>query len=451
MFAHEIAVVILEYNRHHHLDLILARLAEQDVTPERFRVIVVDNGSAEPLRRVVDEYASKLSTTYLRLETNAGRAKARNIGIEAVTEPAMLILDGDTLPDRDLVRRHLDVLADPAVAVSLGARREHRIRTLTTPSPLMGSSLSTFSALHDTAQRDLRIPDIEQPVIQDNFDRIGYFFLYTHNVAVRTEVVAASGGFNEDLDGWGLEDLEFGFRIREVLSDGQVMTWSPQAGSAHIPHLRDFNDNFGELKQNQTKLLETYRSFHWEGHRFASPLLECLRIIMIERFAEALGVDDVQPELPEIEQWVGALEPGDTWLLGLGRLGGWRDVAGELRSSLVDWRDRGVPSFCGTQFLRDDRSLRNVVNVDVWRALPWHHVSEALAEARRVAEHPVFVATASHDERFAGLELGRGLDESVPRFVEDAEWLASAIRDLGLDCETTRTPDAVAVRVRERA
>jgi len=446
MSVHEIAVVILEYNRHHYLDLILERLAEQDIDPARFRVVVVDNGSADPLRPVVDDYASKLSISYLRIETNKGRAKARNIGIEAVVEPAVLILDGDTLPDRDLVRRHLEVLTDPSVAVSLGARREHRVRTLTTPT-LKDGLVTSFAGLHDSAQRDLRIPDIEQQVIQDNFDRIGYFFLYTHNVAVRTDVVAAAGGFNEALDGWGLEDLEFGFRIREALTNGQVMVWSPQAGSAHIPHLRDFGGNFGELKQNQTKLLETYRSFHWEGHQFASPLLECTRIIMAERFAEDVRADEVAPELPEIEQWVGELRPGDSWLLGLGRLGGWRGVPPELRSSLVDWRDRGVPSFCGTQFLQADNSLRTVVNVDVWRALPWHHVSEALAEARRVSSQPVFVATAAHDQRSAALELGAGLDTAVPRYVEDARWLTAAVRDLGLECETIQTVDAVAVRV----
>ncbi|QFZ17735.1 glycosyltransferase [Saccharothrix syringae] len=447
MSRNEIAVVVLEYNRHKRLQLILERLTEQDIGQDRFRVVVVDNGSAEPLRPVVDDYASKLSIEYLRIEKPVSRGKARNCGIEAVREPAVLILDGDTLPDRDLVRRHLEVLADPDVAVSLGSRRERRVRSLTTPVPLDHDSPTTFAALHEQAERDLRVPDIDQPVIQANFRRIGYFFFYSHNIAVRTDIAKAAGGFNEELVGWGLEDLEFGFRIREVLSGGQTMKWSPQAGSVHVPHLRDFVRNFGDLKSNQEKLHQSYKSFHWEGHKFATPLLECLRIMMIEELTEALPHDAVLPELPEIERWVGDVESGDSWLLGIGRVAGWRGIAPQLRSSLVDWRDPAVPSFCGTQFLHQDNTFRNVINLDVWRALPWHHVSEALGEARRVSQFPIFVATAAHDANVAGLESSPGLDRSVPRFVEDAEWLAAAVRDFGLACETTRTAEAVAVRV----
>ncbi|MEU0530657.1 glycosyltransferase [Amycolatopsis tolypomycina] len=443
----EIAIVVLERNRRRYLEMVLSALCRQDIPLSRFRVIVVDNGSSEPLLPVVESFGSKLEIGCIRIDKAISRAAARNRGLAEVVESNVLLLDGDTLPDGDLVRRHLSVLADEGVVASLGARREHRPGTLHTQPLPPGASLTSFAALHDCAQQDLRIPAIEQRVIRENFDRICYFFFYTHNVAIRRSTVIASGGFNEDLTGWGLEDLEFGFRVREQLASGESIRWSPQAGSAHIPHLRDFGANLSELVTNQVTLLRHYKSFHWEGHRTASPDLECVRIIMAERLAEVFAKRAVVGrEMPEVERWAG-VEAGNSLLLGVGTMSGWHGIPAACRSSLADWRDRSVSSFCGTQFLAGDGSLCNVVNVDVWRALPWHHVSEMLAEAMRVSESAIFVSSLSYDKDLAGIDRDSG---SGPRFVEDADFLANALSDFGLDFDVFRCADAAAVRVWSR-
>jgi Glycosyl transferase family 2 len=441
----EIAVVILAQNRQEHVDMVLSRLSEQDVAPGAFRVVVVDNGSPVPLAPVVERYTAKLPVACIRIDNAISRPGARNLGLAKVTEPNVLFTDGDVLPDRDLIRRHLDVLADEQVAVSLGSRREPRLRTLCTPANQINRDPVSFAGLHGTAQQDMRIPNIDLPVIRANFDRIAFLCFYGSNLALRTSVAVAAGGFNEDLVGWGLDDLEFGFRVRGALRDGQVQRWSPQAGTAHIPRLRDFGRNLAEMKSNQETLLTMYQSFHWEGHKFASSTLECLRLIMLERIAEtvapaAMAADS---DMTDIERWVDPTSETNSWLLGTGVMSGWETVPSGSRSSLRDWRDKSVPSFCGTQLPAADSSVHNVVNVDVWRVLPWHHVSEMLAEAARVARTAYFVSTARHDRQVGTLEAGDGVD-----FAADAEWLATAIRDLGFECETKRTPSAHAIRVR---
>ncbi|MBA8930634.1 glycosyltransferase involved in cell wall biosynthesis [Kutzneria viridogrisea] len=442
-----IAVVILARNRQAYIDMVLARLREQDLPLSSFRVILVDNGSSPSLQPVAQLYDSTLPLTYIRLEDDISRAAARNRGLTEVVEPNVLFLDGDTLPDVDLIRQHLETLEDGQAAVSLGARREPRRRALFDRTSTTHGDYESFAALHAEAWQDTRVPDINLPVIQANFDRIAYRFFFSHNVAMRTAVATAVDGFNEKLSGWGLEDLEFGFRVKEQLRDGELIRWSPRAGSAHVPHLRDFARNSNEIKSNQKFLLATYKSFHWEGHWFAPPSLECLRIIMLERIAEKIQARTVarSHDLMEIEKWVDRDRSRNSWLLSTGHVQGWDTVPTGRRSNLSDWRDRTVPSFCGTQLPSDDSSACDVINIDIWRVLPWHHVSEILAEALRVGETACFVATAQHDADFSSLEAAVDVQDSC--FVRDAEWIADGIGELGLAHEILRTPSMIAVRV----
>jgi glycosyltransferase involved in cell wall biosynthesis len=441
----EIAIVILEYNRAQYLNLLLARLTEQDIEPVRFRVIVVDNGSAEPLRSIADHYSSRLLIEYLRIGRPRSIAVAKNLGISSAVEPLVLVLDGDVLPDRDLVRRHLEALSAPETAVSIGSRRESRVCSLMEPA---GTPATSYNQLHRAAESDLRIPQIEAQIIQENFDRIGYYFMYGHNFALWRKFAVDVGGFDEGLDGYGLEDLDFAFRLRLALPDGYVMTWSPQAATSHIPHLRDFDENMSDRKINKGKLLRKHRSFHWEGTRHSSVLGECARILLLEKLADYLRDTRINKVgLPDVERWLGGeTDVSDTYLLGIHPVSGWDGVPDCHRSSLVTWRDSSTPSFYGGEIPVDDGSFNNVVNTDLWRVLTWNYVSENLTEALRVARNAVFVATARHDAETAKIELD-GARCAGPRFVVDTEWLTTALREFGFTPAVMRTGEVMAVCV----
>ncbi|HEU0087923.1 MAG TPA: glycosyltransferase [Pseudonocardiaceae bacterium] len=443
----EIAVVILEHNRARYLEILLAKLAEQDIEVTRFRVIVVDNGSAVPLRPIVDSYSSRLRIEWVRINRPRSIAVAKNMGIDRTTEALVLVLDGDVLPGRDLVRRHLAVLSAPDAAVSIGTRREGRAVDPGAGQP-PGTPMVTYGLLQRAAETDVRLPLVEQQIIQDNFDRLGYYFLYGHNFALRREFLIASGGFDETLEGWGLEDVELGFRIRLALPDGYLMKWSPQAAVSHIPHLRRVCDNLHDMELNKQKALETHRSFHWEGRYRVSGLLECSRILLLEKLADHLrDTQSVPVDVSAVKLWLDrGGGSGSSYLISTGRVCGWDPILDRNRSALVTWRDRSESSFSGLQLPVADRSLANLINVDVWRVLPWWHVSEALEEALRVARNVVFVATARHDRTVGELDPSSSVLRA-PRFVEEAEWLVTALREFGFVPQVMRTGEVMAVCV----
>lgn len=98
-----VTVVIPVRDNQSGIDTILHALAGQ-------RVIVVDDGSAEPVRVPED-------VTLIRFDVNRGPAAARNAGLVAAETEFVAFLDSDTVPTRDWLTMLLGHFSDPTVAI----------------------------------------------------------------------------------------------------------------------------------------------------------------------------------------------------------------------------------------------------------------------------------------------------------------------------------------------
>ena len=88
------------------LQRLLAQLARQTLPASDFEVVVVDDGSREP----VAPHLEKLTLPFsLRVEThaNAGAAAARHRGVLAARGEVVLITDDDMQVAGDFLARHL--------------------------------------------------------------------------------------------------------------------------------------------------------------------------------------------------------------------------------------------------------------------------------------------------------------------------------------------------------
>lgn len=91
----EISIVIPHLNDAARLETCLASLAAQTIAPERFEVIVVDNGSHVQPKEVVDRYAN----ARLFFETIPGPGPARNRGVSNARAPILAFTDSDCIAD----------------------------------------------------------------------------------------------------------------------------------------------------------------------------------------------------------------------------------------------------------------------------------------------------------------------------------------------------------------
>src|SRR5262245_58160245 len=101
-----ISVVIPTFNRAELLRASLESLACQSLGPDRFEVVVVDDGSIDATRDVCVQLSPRMRLRYLHIE-NSGISAAKNLGIFAATGRILLFFDDDDVADQHLLREHL--------------------------------------------------------------------------------------------------------------------------------------------------------------------------------------------------------------------------------------------------------------------------------------------------------------------------------------------------------
>lgn len=116
--ARALDVVIATRNRPEALERCLAALDRQTI--EDFAVIVVDDGSDQPVADVVARFP-ELQATVVRHDRSRGPAAARNHGVEHVDARFVAFVDDDMVVEPDFLQRHLEAVStggddDPIVS-----------------------------------------------------------------------------------------------------------------------------------------------------------------------------------------------------------------------------------------------------------------------------------------------------------------------------------------------
>lgn len=104
------SVVISTYNRATALEPTLSALARQNIAPERYEVIVVDDGSADDTQQVLRAIDVPYSLRTIRLETNQGVSAGRNAGMRAARGRHLILLSDDLVVSEDFIAQHAKTL-----------------------------------------------------------------------------------------------------------------------------------------------------------------------------------------------------------------------------------------------------------------------------------------------------------------------------------------------------
>ncbi|HTF91358.1 MAG TPA: glycosyltransferase [Planctomycetota bacterium] len=191
----ELSVVVPTYARNQTLEQLLMRCNQQTLAPRRFEVIVVDDGSPQPVR--LQDTAYRFALKLLRQE-NAGPAAARNLALEHCRGALVLFLNDDSVPAFDLFEKHLEVHATRSDKVAV---------------------LGTF----DFTAESLRHPFVQ--VLNDSdllFDYIRmrdgalhpWQYFWTCNISLPLAALREVGGFDAQTFPEAIvEDVELGFRL----------------------------------------------------------------------------------------------------------------------------------------------------------------------------------------------------------------------------------------------
>ncbi|HEX4963505.1 MAG TPA: glycosyltransferase family A protein [Thermoanaerobaculia bacterium] len=100
-------MVIPTFNRASLLAASLDSLARQSLAPDRFEVIVIDDGSTDGTARVCQDFHGCIVLRHYRID-HAGTSAAKNLGLFLSVAPLVFFFDDDDLAGSDLLAEHLE-------------------------------------------------------------------------------------------------------------------------------------------------------------------------------------------------------------------------------------------------------------------------------------------------------------------------------------------------------
>jgi glycosyltransferase involved in cell wall biosynthesis len=228
-----ISVVIPTQDRAAFLERTLACLVPQTLPRRQYEVLVVDDGSRDETPRIARSFRRSLPIRYLRREARSAGA-ARNHGTRRAAGEIVLFLDDECLVRPDFLEAHCrsharagfsGVVRGPTSAVLTvwGGSAFNNIKASGRPvAPRAQGWLQDVDELR-RGGFEPRFPVMgRKQFYREALDAFGprlkkcpapWFLFLTRNVSVPRRLLRDVQGFDEDLPGAGLEDMELGYRL----------------------------------------------------------------------------------------------------------------------------------------------------------------------------------------------------------------------------------------------
>lgn len=105
----KLSIVIPLYNKEKYIDRCLTSLLTQDVSPNEYEIIIVDDGSKDSSGPIAHSYAEKHANIQFFSQKNAGPSAARNRGLEAAKGDYIYFLDADDFLAANVLKSLLEL------------------------------------------------------------------------------------------------------------------------------------------------------------------------------------------------------------------------------------------------------------------------------------------------------------------------------------------------------
>lgn len=184
------SIIVPVFNRPDEVDELLESLLSQE--EKDFEVIIVEDGSQVPCKKVCNKYADRLDLHYYYKE-NSGPGQSRNYGAERAKGDYLLILDSDVVLPKGYIRAVSEELnREPADAFG-GPDCAHE--SFTDTQKAISYSMTSFFTTGG---------------IRGGKKKLDKFYPRSFNMGIRRDVYQELGGFSKMRFG---EDIDFSIRI----------------------------------------------------------------------------------------------------------------------------------------------------------------------------------------------------------------------------------------------
>lgn len=259
-----VSVIIPTYNSQELLELTLKSLAAQDKDFTQFEVIVVDDGSTDDTRSVVNRYLKALDIRYYYQKDLGFRVSAvRNAGIALAKYEVSLFLDAGMIAKSNLVRTHWNLYAkhsNPAViGLSYGLEEFAPVEDGMIEGLLANFDIeAAFKKLANCpALYDCRYDYLSKIHFDMESRSYPWVLFWTGHVSCPTRALRHIHGFDENFRSWGGEDVELGIRL---YNHGCKFVILEELMTINYPHPRDASEKIKSSMENIHYIHDLHRS-----------------------------------------------------------------------------------------------------------------------------------------------------------------------------------------------
>ena len=295
----DVSVIVPTYNSRDALELTLTAFNYQTYPFNKYELIVVDDGSSDDTGSLVDSCKTSYPLRYLR-QDNAGRCKARNVGIEMAKGDTLILNDADAIPVPDFIAQHVKSHHSDGSTVVIGGKYDMLTRWENKMyRPHLDALLNTSGHFKEVRENVTRaqegksaIPFILKEDIGANFDGVQQYVFrksyhnwdsvydvysetledfvipwvlcVTINVSLPKALMMKAGLFDESFRCWGLEDTEMGYRLYQ---GGARFVYKEAATNYHQLHPSDYPKRWREHARNYKHFCQKHPTLevylHW--------------------------------------------------------------------------------------------------------------------------------------------------------------------------------------------
>lgn len=293
-----VSVIIPSYNDKEALELTLTAFNCQTYPSDKYELIVIDDGSTDDTQEFVEAFETSY-TLHCFKQLNAGRVKARNVGIEMARGSILIFNDADGIPVPDFIAQHVASHRSDEPTVVIGGKYDLLARWKDSISKSYLKTVLSVSGQFEEVRQNIRRAEQGEPVsflskadILEDFERvkryvfrksyhnwdevyqdysdtldnfvIPWMLMVTINVSVPKVLLMEVGFFDESFIGWGLEDTEIGYRFHEY---GAKFVYNEAAANYHQVHPNDSIKRWREHALNYKRFCQKHSALevylHW--------------------------------------------------------------------------------------------------------------------------------------------------------------------------------------------
>ena len=230
-----VSIVITYFEAPEALDLTLAAIETQTYPRDLFEVVVVDDGSREPLQ--TPSHCPFDIRVVHQEDLGFGLARARNTGVRAASNDIIVFLDCDMMPEAGWLAEHARWHHAASDVLTLGFRAHVDVAGIDCDSVRKrdGSLSNLFEGRAVDRPEWIEFHMARTSELTSDADDL-FRVVTGGNLGVSRSFFELAGGYDESFTQWGCEDTEFGYRAYTrggvLVPARDAMCWHQGPGAA---------------------------------------------------------------------------------------------------------------------------------------------------------------------------------------------------------------------------